>query len=67
MIGRFEVVRGIGSLHGPMIAIQHALPDPLALQLIKIMPIVAALSTRTHVINVTPLMAAAWRCARTHP
>jgi NhaP-type Na+/H+ or K+/H+ antiporter len=60
MIGWFGV-RGIGSLYYLMVAIQHGLPEPLALQLIQMTLIVVALSILMHGISVKPLMAAVWR------
>lgn len=60
MIGWFGV-RGIGSLYYLMYAIQHGLPEPLALQLIQMTLIVVALSILMHGISVKPLMAAVWR------
>jgi sodium/hydrogen antiporter len=60
MIGWFGV-RGIGSLYYLMYAIQHGLPEPLALQLIQMTLIVVTLSILMHGISVKPLMAAVWR------
>lgn len=60
MIGWFGV-RGIGSLYYLMYAIQHGLPEPLALQLIQMTLIVVTLSILLHGISVKPLMAAVWR------
>jgi len=65
MIGWFGV-RGIGSLYYLMYAIQHGLPEPLALQLIQMTLIVVTLSILVHGISVKPLMAAVWR-QKTHP
>jgi NhaP-type Na+/H+ or K+/H+ antiporter len=60
MIGWFGV-RGIGSLYYLMFAIQHGLPEALALQLIQMTLIVVTLSILLHGISVKPLMAAVWR------
>lgn len=60
MIGWFGV-RGIGSLYYLMFAIQHGLPEPLALQLIQMTLIVVTLSILVHGISVKPLKAAVWR------
>jgi NhaP-type Na+/H+ or K+/H+ antiporter len=49
-------VRGIGSLYYLMYAIQHGLPEPLALELIKLTLIVVTLSIVVHGISVKPLM-----------
>jgi len=54
-------VRGIGSLYYLMFAIQHGLPEALALQLIQMTLIVVTLSILLHGISVKPLMAAVWR------
>ena len=60
MTGWFGV-RGIGSLYYLMYAIQHGLPEPLALELIQMTLIVVTLSILVHGISVKPLMAAVWR------
>ncbi len=60
MIGWFGV-RGIGSLYYLMFAIQHGLPESLALQLIQTTLVVVTLSILMHGISVKPLMAAVWR------
>ena len=60
MTGWFGV-RGIGSLYYLMYAIQHGLPEPLALQLIQLTLIVVTLSILMHGISVKPLMAMFWR------
>jgi NhaP-type Na+/H+ or K+/H+ antiporter len=54
-------VRGIGSLYYLMYAIQHGLPEPLALQLIQLTLIVVTLSILLHGISVKPLMGRFWR------
>lgn len=60
MAGWFGV-RGIGSLYYLMYAIQHGLPEPLALQLIQLTLIVVTLSILLHGISVKPLMGYFWR------
>jgi NhaP-type Na+/H+ or K+/H+ antiporter len=54
-------VRGIGSLYYLMYAIQHGLPEPLALQLIQMTLIVVTLSILLHGTSVKPLMGLFWR------
>lgn len=49
-------VRGIGSLYYLMYAIEHGLPEPLALQLVQITLIVVALSILLHGFSVKPLL-----------
>ncbi len=49
-------VRGIGSLFYLMYAIQHGLPEDIALELIHITLIVVTLSILVHGISVKPLM-----------
>ena len=60
MIGWFGV-RGIGSLYYLMYAIQHGLPEPLALHLIQLTLVVVALSILLHGISVKPLMGYFWK------
>jgi NhaP-type Na+/H+ or K+/H+ antiporter len=60
MVGWFGV-RGIGSLYYLMYAIQHGLPEPLALQMVQMTLIVITLSILLHGISVKPLMAMFWR------
>ncbi len=60
MTGWFGV-RGIGSLYYLMYAIQHGLPEPLALELIQLTLIVVTLSIIVHGISVKPLMSRFWR------
>lgn len=55
MVGWFGV-RGIGSLYYLMYAIQHGLPEPLALQLVQITLIVVTLSILLHGFSVKPLL-----------
>lgn len=54
-------VRGIGSLYYLMYAIQHGLPEPLALQFIHFTLVVVTLSILVHGISVKPLMRIFWR------
>ena len=49
-------IRGIGSLYYLMYAIQHGIPEPLALELTKLTLIVVTLSIFVHGISVKPLM-----------
>ncbi len=63
MTGWFGV-RGIGSLYYLMYAIQHGLPEPLALQFIQLTLIVITLSIVAHGISVKPLMNLVWRRRR---
>jgi sodium/hydrogen antiporter len=60
MTGWFGV-RGIGSLYYLMYAIQHGLPEPLALQLMHFTLIVVAMSIVMHGLSVKPLMNLVWR------
>lgn len=55
MVGWFGV-RGIGSLFYLMFAIQHGLPEALALELVGLTLIVVTLSILVHGISVKPLM-----------
>ena len=57
-------VRGIGSLYHLMYAIQHGLPEELALELIHLTLIVITLSIIVHGISVKPLMRKFWRRRR---
>jgi sodium/hydrogen antiporter len=59
MIGWFGV-RGIGSLYYLMFAIQHSLPEALALELIKLTLIAVTLSILIHGTSVKPLMNRFW-------
>lgn len=54
-------VRGIGSLYYLMFAIQHGLPEALALELIQLTLIVVTLSVLLHGISVKPAMGYFWR------
>ena len=60
MVGWFGV-RGIGSLYYLMYAIQHGLPEDLALELIQLTLIAVALSILVHGTSVKPLMGLFWR------
>lgn len=60
LIGWFGV-RGIGSLYYLMYAIQHGLPEPLALQFIQLTLVVITLSIVVHGVSVKPLMNLFWR------
>ncbi len=60
MVGWFGV-RGIGSLYYLMYAIQHGLPEGLALELIQLTLIAVALSILVHGTSVKPLMGLFWR------
>ena len=63
MTGWFGV-RGIGSLYYLMYAIQHGLPEPLALQFIQLTLIVITLSIVVHGTSVKPFMNIFWRRRR---
>jgi len=54
-------VRGVGSLYYMMFAIQHGLPEDLALQLIQFTLIVVTMSILLHGISVKPLLGLFWR------
>lgn len=60
MAGWFGV-RGIGSLYYLMYAIQHGLPEDLAVELIHLTLVVVTLSIVVHGISVKPLMSRFWR------
>ncbi|MGH8707612.1 MAG: cation:proton antiporter [Burkholderiales bacterium] len=60
MIGWFGV-RGIGSLYYLMYAIEHGLPEPLALEFIHLTLIVVTLSIVVHGVSVKPLMLRYWQ------
>jgi NhaP-type Na+/H+ or K+/H+ antiporter len=60
MTGWFGV-RGIGSVYYLVYAIEHGVPEPLALQLIQMTLIVVTLSIILHGISVKPLMGLFWR------
>jgi NhaP-type Na+/H+ or K+/H+ antiporter len=54
-------VRGIGSLYYLMYAIEHGVPEPLALQLIQMTLVVVTLSILVHGTSVKPLMGRFWK------
>lgn len=54
-------VRGIGSLYYLMYAIQHGLPEPLALEFIQLTLIAVSLSILFHGLSVKPLMKKFWQ------
>lgn len=60
MVGWFGV-RGIGSLYYLMFAIQHGLPEALALPLMQLTLMVVTLSILVHGTSVKPLMGLFWR------
>mgnify|MGYP001607021155 CR=1 FL=1 len=60
-------VRGIGSLYYLMYAIQHGLPEKLALELIQLTLIVVTLSILVHGTSVKPLMYRFWRDRKRQP
>lgn len=60
MAGWFGV-RGIGSLYYLMYAIQHGLPEKIALELIHLTLVVVALSILVHGVSVKPAIAHFWR------
>lgn len=53
-------VRGIGSMYYLMFAIQHGLPENLALELIHLTLVVVALSIIVHGVSVKPAIAHFW-------
>ena len=60
-------VRGVGSLYYLMYAIQHGLPEPLALQFTQLTLIVVTLSILLHGTSVKPLLGVFWKRARPAP
>lgn len=66
MVGWFGV-RGIGSLYYLMYAIQHGLPEDLALDLIQLTLIAVSLSILVHGTSVKPLMSRFLRYRRHLP
>jgi len=66
MVGWFGV-RGIGSLYYLMYAIQHGVPENLALELIQLTLIAVALSILVHGTSVKPLMSRFWRYRKSQP
>ena len=63
MAGWFGV-RGIGSLYYLMYAIQHGLPQPLALKLMELTLMVVTLSILIHGVSVKPLMGLFWQAGK---
>ncbi|MBP54322.1 MAG: sodium:proton antiporter [Marinobacter sp.] len=57
-------VRGIGSLYYLMYAIQHGLPEDIALELIHLTLVVVALSILIHGVSVKPAIARFWRARK---
>ncbi|GHE19759.1 cation:proton antiporter [Halomonas urumqiensis] len=57
-------VRGIGSLYYLMYAIQHGLPEEIALELIHLTLAVVALSIVVHGVSVKPAIDRFWRSRR---
>jgi NhaP-type Na+/H+ or K+/H+ antiporter len=66
LIGWFGV-RGIGSLYYLMFAIQHGLPEALALELMQLTLIVVTLSIFVHGTSVKPLLDRFWRTNKKRP
>jgi NhaP-type Na+/H+ or K+/H+ antiporter len=66
MVGWFGV-RGIGSLYYLMYAIQHGLPEPLAIELIQLTLITVTLSIFVHGTSVKPLMRRFWKTRKLPP
>jgi NhaP-type Na+/H+ or K+/H+ antiporter len=66
MVGWFGV-RGIGSLYYLMYAIQHGLPEPLAIELIQLTLITVTLSIFVHGTSVKPLMSRFWKTRKLPP
>ncbi|MBA3033680.1 MAG: cation:proton antiporter [Gammaproteobacteria bacterium] len=66
MVGWFGV-RGIGSLYYLMYAIQHGLPETLAMELIQLTLIAVALSILVHGTSVKPLMSRFWHYRKRLP
>jgi len=66
MVGWFGV-RGIGSLYYLMYAIQHGLPEALALELIQLTLIAVSLSILVHGTSVKPLMSRFWHYRKRLP
>jgi NhaP-type Na+/H+ or K+/H+ antiporter len=59
LVGWFGV-RGIGSLYYLMYAIQHGLPEDLALELLQLTLVVVTLSIVIHGITAKPMMSRFW-------
>ena len=60
-------VRGVGSLYYLMFAIQHGLPENLALQFIQLTLVVVTLSIVLHGTSVKPLLDVFWKRERPAP
>lgn len=65
LLGWFGV-RGIGSLYYLMYAIQHGLPEDLALELVQLTLVVVTLSILVHGITAKPVMSRFWRLPEDH-
>lgn len=59
-------VRGVGSLYYLMFAIQHGVPEPLALQLIQLTLVVVTLSILLHGSSVKPMLEIFWKRTKPH-
>lgn len=59
-------VRGIGSLYYLMFAVQHGLPDEVALELLHLTLVTVALSILVHGVSVKPAIARFWRSDSSH-
>jgi NhaP-type Na+/H+ or K+/H+ antiporter len=66
MVGWFGV-RGVGSLYYLMYAIEHGLPEDLALELVQLTLVAVALSILVHGTSVKPLMGLFWRHRKRRP
>ncbi len=60
-------VRGVGSVYYLMFAIQHGLPETLALQMIQFTLVVVTLSILLHGISVKPLLDLFWKREKPTP
>ncbi|MBR0567481.1 cation:proton antiporter [Azoarcus sp. L1K30] len=60
-------VRGIGSLYYLMYAIQHGLPQSVALELIQLTLVVVTLSIIFHGVSVKPIIGRFWRVGKVAP
>ncbi len=59
-------VRGVGSLYYLMFAIQHGVPEPLALQLLQLTLVVVTLSILLHGSSVKPMLELFWKRTKPH-
>lgn len=66
MVGWFGV-RGIGSLYYLMYAIEHGLPEPLAIEMIQLTLIAVTLSIFVHGTSAKPLMRRFWKSRKLPP